>query len=287
MRANNSETRQPTVFIETYGCQMNKYDSEIVAGILTADGYRLAEDDREADVILINTCSVRDHAEKRALGRIGVLARWKREAPHRRKLGVIGCMAQRMGDELLTAKRHIDFVIGPDEYRNLPDILADGHHGSCIHTHLHSGETYSAISPSRQPGINGWVAITRGCNNFCAYCIVPYTRGRLRSRPAQEILNEVRTTVHQGFQEVTLLGQNVNAYHDGRNDFSDLLRIVDTVDNLLRIRFTTSHPKDFSDNTLEAIALSRKVCPHIHLPVQSGSNRILKMMNLNWIILFT
>lgn len=278
MEKTNSKNRPPSIFIETYGCQMNKYDSEIVAGILTAEGYHLTERSGEADIILINTCSVRDHAERRALGRIGVLAHWKRIEPHR-KLGVIGCMAQRMGKELLSTKPFLDLVIGPDEYRNLPYILSDGRQGPCIHTHLHHDETYSTISPTRKPNISGWVAITRGCNNLCSYCIVPYTRGRQRSRPAEEILREIESMAEQGFREVTLLGQNVNSYHDGRNDFSDLLELASRVRRILRIRFTTSHPNDLSDRTLEVIASNEKVCPHIHLPVQSGSNRILSLMN--------
>ncbi len=278
MKKENPKNRPLSVFIETYGCQMNKCDSEIVAGLLTAEGYRLVENDEEADIILINTCSVRDHAEKRALGRIGVLGHWKKNDPHR-KLGIIGCMAQRLGKELLSMKPLLDFVVGPDEYRTLPDILTNGRQGPCIRIHLRDDETYGTVSPTRQPSITGWAAITRGCNNFCSYCIVPYTRGRLRSRPAQEILNEVESMAEQGFREVTLLGQNVNAYHNGETDFPDLLKRVSRIPNIFRIRFTTSHPKDLSQKTLEVIDSQEKVCPHIHLPVQSGSNRILALMN--------
>lgn len=268
----------PSVFIETYGCQMNKYDSEIVTGILTSSGYRLSKSIEEADIILINTCSVRDHAEKRALGRISALNKWKKSAPHK-KIGVLGCMAQRMGKELLDMKPFIDCIVGPDEYGKLPHIIDNGLHGSCIQTHLNMNETYSAVLPSRKTGISGWVAISRGCNNYCSYCIVPYTRGRERSRPTQEILREIEQMAEQGFREVILLGQNVNSYNDSRNNFADILEMTSCIQGIIRIRFMTSHPKDLSDRILEVVASNKKFCQHIHLPVQSGSNRILSRMN--------
>ena len=257
---------------------MNKYDSEIVAGILASEGYRITDKQEKATVLLVNTCSVRDHAEKRALGRIATLSAWKQRDPHR-KLGVIGCMAQRMGKELCLQKPFLDFVVGPDEYHKLPDLIVNGHYGPCIKTCLHGIENYSTILPERLPSISGFVAVSRGCNNYCSYCIVPYTRGRERSRPANDILNEIIKMAEQGFVEVILLGQNVNTYHDGQYDFADLLKEVNRIPEIQRIRFMTSHPKDLTMKILNSIALNKKVCPHLHLPVQSGSNRILSHMN--------
>ena len=267
-----------SVFIETYGCQMNKADSEIITGLLVTEGYQMTECQEEADVVLINTCSVRNHAEQRALGRINVLAKWKKEGPDR-KLGIIGCMAQRMGEVLLSEKPFIDFVIGPDEYRKLPHIIDNGQYESPVFTQFNDDETYNNIQRVRQSGITGWVTITRGCNNYCSYCIVPYTRGRERSRLAEDILLEIAEMSERGILEVILLGQNVNAYDDGRNRFSDLLRMCGQVQKILRFRFMTSHPKDLTDDILDTIATEKNICPHIHLPVQSGSNRILELMN--------
>jgi len=263
--------------IETYGCQMNKYDSEIIAGILKKEGYLQSDNIDDADILLINTCSVRDHAEQRALGRIGSLRRWKNNKNNRR-LGVIGCMAQRLSEELFTIKSHIDFVIGPDEYRNLPQILSNSLKKS-LAAEFHPEETYSDTVPYRQSGISGWVAINRGCNNFCTYCIVPYTRGRERSRPAEDIIQEITKMVDDGFREVTLLGQNVNSFNDGYNTFPELLELCSGITGLHRIRFMTSHPKDLSDKLLDTIAEHEAVCSHLHLPVQSGSNVILNKMN--------
>jgi tRNA-2-methylthio-N6-dimethylallyladenosine synthase len=273
--------KRSSVFIETYGCQMNKSDSEVVAGLLAASGYDVVENQEEADVILINTCSVRNHAEKRALGRISVLASWRREVDSR-KLGIIGCMAQRMGNDLLTEKPFVDFIVGPDEYRSIPRLIGNGHDTRRALTQFHDDENYSGIIPYRESSICGWITITRGCNNFCSYCIVPYTRGRERSRPAEDILRETEHMVHDGIVEVTLLGQNVNSYDDGKNRFSDLLRMISRVSGIHRIRFLTSHPKDLTDDILEVIASEDEVCPHIHLPVQSGSNHILSLMNRHY-----
>ena len=260
---------------------MNKSDSELVAGLLASSGYDVTENQDEADVILINTCSVRNHAEKRALGRISVLASWRREEDSRR-LGIIGCMAQRMGDNLLAEKPFVDFIIGPDEYRNLPRLIGNGHNTRRALTQFHDDENYSGIIPCRESSICGWVTITRGCNNFCSYCIVPYTRGRERSRPVEDILQETEHMAHDGIIEVTLLGQNVNSYNDGKNRFSDLLRMISRISGIHRIRFLTSHPKDLTDDILEVIASVDEVCPHIHLPVQSGSNQILSLMNRHY-----
>jgi len=271
-----SENKLQTYFIETYGCQMNQYDSQIVASILEGEGYRAADDPDNADLILVNTCAVRSHAEKRALGRISVLGRWKKSSPGR-KLGVIGCMAQQLGKRLFETNPFIDFIVGPDQYKNLPELISNEKAKEAVS--LNHTETYGSIKPIRQKTISGYVTISRGCNNFCSYCVVPFTRGRERSRPAQEILSEIEEMVEQGFKEVILLGQNVNSYNDGNVDFPTLLRLCTSIDGLLRIRFMTSHPKDLSDRLIETVASEEKICNHIHLPVQSGSNRILEMMN--------
>ena len=269
---------QNNVFIETYGCQMNKYDSEIIAGILDNHGFSITRTIDEADITIINSCSIREHAELRIIGRINTLSNWKREHAHR-KLGLIGCMAQRMKQKLLTEKPYLDFIIGPDQYRKLPDILSEITSEQVNDTNLCKTETYDGIHPIRDSKISGWIAIMRGCNNFCSYCIVPYVRGRERSRPSDSILCEIRQMVKEGYREVTLLGQNVNSYHNGETDFPDLLTNVSQIDGLVRIRFMTSHPKDLTDKLLEAIALNKKLSSHIHLPVQAGSNRILSLMN--------
>ncbi|MDZ7260798.1 MAG: tRNA (N6-isopentenyl adenosine(37)-C2)-methylthiotransferase MiaB [candidate division KSB1 bacterium] len=269
---------QKTFFIQTYGCQMNKYDSELVAAILREKARTI----EEANIILVNTCSVRQHAETRALGYLNALNAYKL----RRKdviIGLLGCMAQRMGQQILREKPFVDFVLGPDSYRQLPQILENldngGYHPESLAEEL---ETYSDIYPSRVEGVSAWVAIMRGCNNFCAYCIVPYVRGPERSRPAKDILNEVKRLVDEGFVEVTLLGQNVNSYRDGQTDFADLIYQVSQVPGITRVRFATSHPKDLSVKLLETIAESQTICPHIHLPVQSGSDTILRLMNRHY-----
>lgn len=272
------QTLQPKVFIETFGCQMNKSDSELIAGMLHDQGFRVSEAQEDADIILINTCSVREHAEKRALGRISVLAGWRKQAPHRR-LGVIGCMAQRLSEKLLNDKPFIDFIIGPDDYRSIPSILQNGVHAPYNLTTLNTEETYSGVLPYRASGICGWVTITRGCDNYCAYCIVPYTRGRERSRQTEDIIHEINYLTGQGVIDITLLGQNVNSFDDHGVTFSQLLKKAAAVTDVKRIRFMTSHPKDLSDDIVDTIASEDKVCRHIHLPVQSGSNKILKAMN--------
>lgn len=270
-------------FIETFGCQMNKYDSELVASILENEGYAQAVTVEDANLILMNTCSVRDHAEMRVRNKLDSLQGLKRK---NKKLivGVLGCMAQRLGASLIEDKPLVDFVSGPDGYRNLPDILEQiiSNNEFTELATQNDSETYSDIYPSRIQGISAWVAIMRGCNNFCSYCIVPYVRGRERSRTVKSILNEVRQLVTDGFSEVTLLGQNVNSYRDEQYDFADLLKLVSRVDGLKRVRFATSHPKDLSDKLIETIGENDKICNHIHLAVQSGSNRILNMMNRHY-----
>ena len=278
------------LYIETYGCQMNVADSEVVASIMQMAGYEVCNALEEADAVLLNTCSVRDNAEQKILNRLEALNAERkkrqegRDAGGRKKLiiGVLGCMAERVKDQLLT-HHHADLVAGPDAYLSLPDLFAQAEMGQkAINIELSLTETYREVVPNRLHGtkIGGYVGIMRGCNNFCHYCIVPYTRGRERSRDTESILREVRDLRDRGYKEVTLLGQNVNSYqgNDGVG-FAQLLRMVAHEAPEMRVRFTTSHPKDMSDETLQVIADEPNVCRHIHLPVQSGSNRILHLMN--------
>lgn len=276
------------LYIETYGCQMNVADSEVVASVMQMAGYETTEDLNEADAVLLNTCSVRDNAEQKIYHRLEAL-----DAERRRRLkadasagrliiGVLGCMAERVQQELLEA-HHCDLVAGPDAYLSLPDLIAQAEMGhKAINIELSTSETYRDVVPQRiglGHKIGGFVSIMRGCNNFCHYCIVPYTRGRERSRDVESILREVRDLRDKGFKEVTLLGQNVNSYKWQDIDFPILLRKVAEEVPTMRVRFTTSHPKDMSDDTLQVIADVPNVCKHIHLPVQSGSDKILKLMN--------
>ena len=273
------------LYIETYGCQMNVADSEVIASVMKMAGYDTAPSVEEADAIFLNTCSVRDNAEQKILNRLEALRALRKKRPHL-IVGVVGCMAERVKDELI--ERHgVNLVAGPDAYLSLPDLMAAAEAGEkAINVELSTTETYRDVVP-RHIGaarISGFVSIMRGCNNFCTYCIVPYTRGRERSRDVESILREARDLREHGFREVTLLGQNVNSYRFTREDgtvitFPDLLRTVARAVPDLRVRFTTSHPKDMSDETLHVIAEEPNVCRHIHLPVQSGSSRILKLMN--------
>ena len=266
------------LYIETYGCQMNVADSEVVASVMQMAGYESTESLDEADAVFLNTCSVRDNAEQKIYHRLDALDAIKRKRPL--VIGVLGCMAERVKDDLLE-NHHADLVAGPDAYLSLPDLIAQAEMGhKAINIELSTSETYKDVVPQRLHGakIGGFVSIMRGCNNFCHYCIVPYTRGRERSRDLESILREVRDLHDRGFKEVTLLGQNVNSY-DGGIGFPNLLRRVAEEAPEMRVRFTTSHPKDMSDETLHVIAEMPNVCKHIHLPVQSGSDRILKLMN--------
>ncbi len=274
------------LYIETYGCQMNVADSEVVAAVMNEKGYSLTHHYKEADAILINTCSIRDNAEKRIWGRLDLFRSEKRKRPGL-LIGLIGCMAERLGEELLE-KKSVDLVAGPDAYRDLPFLLDKAKEGDkAINVELTVDETYDSIIPKRlgEDRISGFVSITRGCNNFCTYCIVPYVRGRERSRDPEDIVNEVKDLLKSGYREVTLLGQNVNSYKwlpEGTNKpfrFPDLLEKIAEISPLLRVRFTTSHPKDLSDRLLRAMAKHPNICRHIHLPVQSGSSNILKKMN--------
>ena len=279
------------LYIETYGCQMNVADSEVVASVMQMAGYETTEELDEADAVFLNTCSIRDNAEQKIYHRLDALDAIKRQRQKANSeqltangliIGVLGCMAERVKDDLLE-NHHCDLVAGPDSYMSLPDLIAQAELGhKAINIELSTTETYRDVVPKRLHGakISGFVSIMRGCNNFCHYCIVPYTRGRERSRDVESILREVRDLRDRGFKEVTLLGQNVNSYHgnDGTS-FPQLLRKVAEEAPEMRIRFTTSHPKDMSDETLRVVAEVPNVCKHIHLPVQSGSDRILKLMN--------
>lgn len=273
------------LFIETYGCQMNVADSEVIASVMQMAGYSVAETIEDADAVFVNTCSIRDNAEQKILHRLeffNSLRKKKRDLI----VGVLGCMAERVKDDLIE-NHHVDLVVGPDAYLTLPDQIAAVEAGEkAINVELSKTETYRDVIPSRICGnhISGFVSIMRGCNNFCTYCIVPYTRGRERSRDVESILNEVADLVAKGYKEITLLGQNVNSYSFQKENgetisFPVLLRTVAERAPKVRIRFTTSHPKDMSDETLEVIAATPNICNHIHLPVQSGSSRILKLMN--------
>ncbi len=267
------------LYIETYGCQMNVADSEVVASVMQMAGYETTETIDDADAVFLNTCSVRDNAEQKIYHRLDAL-----DAMRRKRsliIGVLGCMAERVKDDLLE-HHHCDLVAGPDAYLSLPDLVAQAETGhKAINIELSTSETYKDVVPQRLHGakIGGFVSIMRGCNNFCHYCIVPYTRGRERSRDLESILREVRDLRDRGFKEVTLLGQNVNSYRFEEIGFPELLRRVAEEVPTMRVRFTTSHPKDMSDETLHVIAEVPNVCKHIHLPVQSGSDRILKLMN--------
>ena len=278
------------LYIETYGCQMNVADSEVVAAVMQMAGYEMCQDEAEADAIFMNTCSVRENAENKIYNRLDTLHAEQKKG---RKviLGVLGCMAERVKDDLIE-NHHAQLVAGPDSYLNLPDMIAQAETGNkAIDIALSKTETYKDVVPKRVAlaKISGFVSIMRGCDNFCHYCIVPYTRGRERSRDVDSILNEVRNLQQQGYKEVTLLGQNVNSYRfvneKGQTiDFPQLLRLVAEAVPTMRIRFSTPHPKDMSDATLRVIAEVPNVCRHIHLPIQSGSDKVLKLMNRKYTV---
>jgi tRNA-2-methylthio-N6-dimethylallyladenosine synthase len=264
------------VYIETYGCQMNVSDSELMFGVLGREGYVRTKDPAEADVLLVNTCAVRDHAEQRVLGRMGELKRYKRPGD---VLGVVGCMAQRLGPKLLERVPQVDLVIGPDGYRGLPELIAQARGGERTADVAFKGwEHYEDVPPVRDNPISAFVTVQRGCDYRCTFCIVPMTRGPERSRKLADVVHEVERLAGDGTTEVTLLGQTVNSYRDGEHDFADLLRAVGTVDGIRRLRFTSPYPTDFTARVLAAMAETRAVCEHVHLPVQSGSSRTLKRM---------
>ncbi len=259
--------------IISYGCQMNVYDSQLIGRILSEDGYEQTDDLSRADLILLNTCSVRKHAEDRVWGRLGVLRGLKRANPDL-VMGVCGCMAQRLGDEIKERVREVDFVVGPDNYREIRHLAEAG--GCSL---SQGGDSYSDLFPLNGRGVRQFISIMRGCNNSCSYCIVPYVRGRERHRPPEDILLEARKLASRGVQEITLLGQSVNSYSSNGTGFSSLLRELNTLEGIQRIRFTTSHPKHLSPEVLSAMKESEKICEHLHLPLQSGSTRVLGRMN--------
>jgi tRNA-2-methylthio-N6-dimethylallyladenosine synthase len=272
------------VYIETYGCQMNVADSELVGGILNSHGFMFTEKLSEADVVLVNTCAIRDNAEVRVRGRLGLFSGYKRKNPNL-IVGVLGCMAERLRDRLVEKERLVDIVVGPDEYRKLPALIARASEGERgIAVRLSRVENYDDITPLRTDGVCAWLSIMRGCDKFCTFCIVPFTRGRERSRPLQSIVEEVALLVRQGYREVTLLGQNVNSYRDGENDFADLMSRVAAVDRSLRVRFTTSHPQNMSEKLIDTIASTPNLARYVHLPIQSGSDRILALMNRTYTV---
>lgn len=270
------ESPRPTVYIETYGCQMNVSDTELMLGKLTESGYEEVGQPDIADVILINTCAIRDHAEQRVMGRLGEMkSRMKRDAV----VGVTGCMAQRLGSQILDRAKHVSLVIGPDGYRDLPTLIESARAGiRATATEFDLEEHYEDFTPRRFDGVKAWIPVQRGCDYKCTYCIVPTTRGPERSRQLHEVIRETEAVVASGISEVVLLGQTVNSYFDGAHDFAHLLRTVGSVPGVRRLRFTSPHPNDFSESVIRAMAETGSVCEHVHLPMQSGSTRTLRRM---------
>jgi tRNA-2-methylthio-N6-dimethylallyladenosine synthase len=267
---------RPTVYIETYGCQMNVSDTELMLGKLIESGYDSVAEPDGADVILINTCAIREHAEQRVIGRIGEM---KSRMKHGAVVGVTGCMAQRLGSQLLDRAKHVSLVIGPDGYRDLPSLIECARQGvRTTATDFDLEEHYEDFTPRRFEGVKAWIPVQRGCDYRCTYCIVPTTRGPERSRRLAEVLRETEAVVASGISEIVLLGQTVNSYFDGQHDFADLVRAVGSVPGVKRLRFTSPHPNDFSERVVRALAETESVCEHVHLPMQSGSSRTLKRM---------
>ena len=274
----NKPNENPGFYLETYGCQMNEYDSELVRSILKTDGFVEVAEPDNADVVLLNTCSVRENAHNKVYGRLQRLQKLKDDHPV--VIGVLGCMAQNLKMDLLESSVHVDITAGPDSYRRLPGLINEARNGGGKSTDidLSEFETYDDIYPARKDGVNAWIAIMRGCDNFCTFCVVPYTRGRERSRSIESVKEETARLVAEGYSQVTLLGQNVNSYNDNGRRFAEVMRTVADVPGIKRVRFTSPHPKDFPDDLLDLIAEHPHVCKHIHLPLQAGSNRILDMM---------
>jgi tRNA-2-methylthio-N6-dimethylallyladenosine synthase len=271
------------VFIETYGCQMNVSDTELMQGVLKQAGYGFAQNPEDADVIVLNTCAIREHAEERVMGRLGQLSSLKSRRPDL-IMGVSGCMAKHVSDSLVNEIPYIDLVVGPDSYRRLPELIAEASGDSALDVRLDRDEVYTGLDPLRKDATNAWITIMRGCDKFCTFCIVPYVRGRERSLPAQEIVRQVQVATDEGFREVTLLGQTVNSYHDGTYDFADLLEKVAQVDGISRIRFTSPHPSDFSKKVIETMGREEKISRFVHLPVQSGSDAVLEAMQRTYTV---
>ncbi len=272
------------VYIETYGCQMNLADTELLLGLLKPQGYELTQEAAEADVILLNTCAIREHAEERVLGRLNALVRYKAQKPGV-LLGLTGCMAQHYREKLLNKVPFLDLVLGPDAYRTLPALLAqEDTTDPLVSVRLDREETYADITPVRREGVRAWVTAMRGCDKFCTFCIVPYVRGRERSVPLAVLLAQVRDLAAQGYKEIVYLGQTVNAYRDGTADFADLLRQTAAIEHIERIRFTSPHPADMSERVIEAMVTSAKIAPYLHLPLQSASNRVLERMERGYTV---
>lgn len=265
-------------YIETYGCQMNEYDSEILAGILTGQDYAVSGDPEHADIILLNTCSVREHAEQKIHSRLGELKELKKKNPNL-KIGLVGCMAQNLKRDILKNKSYVDMILGPDSYRHIPEYLGSSEK-HIIDTDLSKYEVYEGLFPSRKESVNAWIPIMRGCDKFCSYCIVPYTRGRERSKSISSIVREAERSAEQGFVEITLLGQNVNSYRYGKFRFHDLLKALANVKGIRRIRYTSPHPQDINEALLKVHADYKPlIANHIHLPLQAGSDNVLQRMN--------
>jgi len=283
MTKNEKIAAAPRVYLETYGCQMNIADSELIGGILRRAGYARTTGPEDADVILINTCAIREHAEERVLGRLGELARFKRTRPATR-IGLLGCMAQHLRTTLLDNAPWLDLVAGPDSYRRLPELLGRDGSDPAVDLRLDRAETYAGLAADHQEGVRAYVTAMRGCDRFCTFCVVPYVRGRERSVPPAAILAEVAELAARGVKEIVLLGQTVNAYRDGALDFGGLLREVARVEGIERVRFTSPHPCDMGDSVIDAMASEPKVQPYLHLPVQSGSDRMLAAMERGYTI---
>lgn len=282
----NRNSNAKNVYIETYGCQMNVADSEIVASILADEGYNITQSPDNADVIFLNTCSIRDNAEKKIFNRLNHLKRYKKKN-YRLVVGILGCMAERLKSKLVGERDLVSIVVGPDEYRSIPSLLTEAFEGrKGIAVELSKVETYDDITPLRTDGISAWISIMRGCNNFCAFCVVPYTRGRERSRNHNSIVEESVSLYENGIKEITLLGQNVNSYNDKElgKDFPDLLESIAKAVPYIRVRYTTSHPHDMSDRLIYAHENFENICNYIHLPVQSGSNSVLKRMRRDYTV---
>ncbi len=281
--------KKKQVYIETYGCQMNVADTEVVSSILSGEGFEFTDRASAADIILLNTCSIRENAEQRIYGRLGEVKRLKEHRPSL-VVGILGCMAERLRASLVDGNARgvgqiVDVIVGPDQYRKLPALVQKAWHGERgIAVQLSRVETYDDVTPLRTSGLSAWISVMRGCDKFCSFCVVPFTRGRERSRSYESIIGEVNALSSKGFREVTLLGQNVNSYADAGHDFADLLRGVADVDPAMRVRFTTSHPQDMSRNLIDTIAAHANICKYIHLPVQSGSDRILRLMDRSYTV---
>jgi len=276
----NRTENEKKVYIETYGCQMNFSDTEIILSVMSNFGYNEVEDINDADVVFLNTCSIRENAEKRIYSRLRHLNKFKKHNPNK-IIGILGCMAERLREDLIKNEKIVDIIVGPDEYRKIPhmieNLIETGEKGIAVK--LSKAETYDDILPVRKEGITAWISVMRGCDKFCTFCVVPFTRGRERSRKVESITEEAKHLFDENIKEITLLGQNVNSFNDNGKDFADLLRIVARTVPKMRIRYMTSHPYDCSVKLLETMAENDNICKYIHLPVQSGSERILKLMN--------